>query len=163
MAQPAKADYDDVVRSITLFVVCALLISISLGVLSGWLTGRSGPAHTVSAAVIPAIVSVLGGLGFVKSANEGNYRLLAELTVFVIAFCLSFYAALQYGAHQNLTREAEKEALSIHRANEAYEAHFEHLGECSNREFLANLNRTSRGLPPLGPEYFCRTVPIPSY
>lgn len=156
MAQTARSKYDEIVQATTLFLVCALLISISLGVLSGWLTGRSGPDHTVSAAVIPAIVSILDGLGFIKSANDANYRLLAELTVFVIAFCLSFYAALQYGARQNLTTVWEKETLAI-------EEHFIHLEDCSRREFLANDYRASRGLPPLGPEYFCRKVPPSTY
>lgn len=159
MAQLARIERDEMVRSIAIFLVCALLISISLGVLSGWLTGRSGPDHAVSAAIIPAIVSILGGLGFVKSANDGNYRLLAELTVFVAAFCLSFYAALLHGAHENLTVEAKKEALAIQRAQEAYSRHFEHVKDCSQKQFLSNIERASRNLPPLGPEYFCRKVP----
>ena len=87
-------------KSIAVIFLPALIVGVSLGVLSGWLTGLSGPDNAVTAAAIPAILSVVGGFAFAKSASNGNGSLVFQMTVFVVVFCLAFYSALLHGTSQ---------------------------------------------------------------
>ena len=133
------------------FLVGAVAVAASLGLLSGWLTGQSGPDHAVTAAVIPAVLSIGGVFVFLRGANEGGslHRIVAPL--FVVVFCISFFLAVDDGAEQR-----DRDIARI--AKEAEEKHLRHLEACSKAEEVFNRARAVKKLEPLDSEYFCRRL-----
>ena len=150
-------------KSVTVIVLPAFIVGASLGLLSGWLTGLSGSDNVIAAA-IPAILSVVGGFIFAKSASNGNGPLVVQTTVFVVVFCLAFYLALLHGNEQKkdaaLQNRANANRLAQKELAKAYDAHLKHLQECLEAQMLMNIAREEYGQGPLGPEYFCRQAPI---
>ncbi|MDE0627995.1 MAG: hypothetical protein OXH99_16490 [Bryobacterales bacterium] len=139
-------EWRDRAKSVAAVVLPAIVVAVSLGVLSGWLTGLSGPDNTVTASAIPALLSLIGAFAFAKSAGDGHVRL--QLTLFVAVFCLAFYFALRHGTDP-------KEAF----VRDARAGHLQHLQGCSRLQLFVNDVRMADGQGPLGPEYFCRKVP----
>ena len=70
--------------------------AVALGVLSGWLTGQSGPDDTVVAAAIPAILSLGGGALALVSARSGDTVGAAHAMAFIVTFCILFKVSVTY-------------------------------------------------------------------
>lgn len=77
-----------------------IFASVVIGLLSGWLTGASGPDSTVVAAIIPAILSLGAGLVIIKGAKDrpGPYNVF--LASYIVVFCLVFWLSLVSGVQE---------------------------------------------------------------
>ena len=129
-----------------------VICSFTLGVLAGWLTGQSGPEPAVTAAVLPAILTLSGTLVFTKKLRGDDGSEGIQAVVFIVVFSAAFYTALGHGVkkrNSDLTISARK----------TYETHMRHLQKCFEAELVVNTARRKNGLSQLPVEYFCRTAP----
>ena len=133
-------------------VVGTIVSAVALGMLSGWLTGQSGPNDTVVAAAIPAILSLGGGALAFVSARARDMVGAVHAVAFIVAFCVFFKVSVTYAVEER----REDNRLS---AIEAKEAHLRDMEKCSKAERLINEGRTALELNPLPPGYFCKTPP----
>ena len=147
----ARTRIDRAIRPTTLLFAGAIASS-ALALLSGWLTGQSGPDPTVTAAAIPAILSIGGAVVFLRGAESENLLQKIGAAIFIVIFCGFFFWALHVGVNKRI------EDLNNNLA-EADEVHLRHLEACSKAQHLANRARAARGLEALSAEYFCRKVP----
>ena len=121
----------------TLFVLVA---AITPGALCGWLTGRSDPEAIVTAAAIPAILSIAGTLLFWRSMAGDGLGAGGYAVVFLVAFS----ATIAWG----VIRAAEKRDAAADRSVlEAMERRIELVFECSRAEKFVNEFRAKRGQP----------------
>ena len=128
--------------------IAVLVAAIPLGVLSGWLTGQSGPDETVVAATIPAILSIAGGALALVATRKGDAARAVQAVGFILVFCVSFRVALDVGLLRR--QDAAKTSRS-----DALDTHLRHLEACSRAEFFVNGARQELGLEALAHEYFC--------
>ena len=133
-------------------VVGTVVGAISLGTLSGWLTGQSDPHETVVAATIPAILSLGGGAFALVYARNRNVLGAIHAVAFIVTFCVCFKGAVSYSTE---TRRAD----AVLDAEHLLDAHLRHLEACSKAERLINGARIALQLDALPTEYFCRRAP----
>ena len=135
----------------TAVVVGGTIISAAaLGIVSGNLTGQSGPNAAVVAAVIPAVLSLAGGVVVAASIRSHNTVSAVQATAFIVVFCILFTVALN-GAVEVRMEERDR-VVKV-----AKETHFRELEKCSKVEYLINDNRKKLNLDVLPSEYFCKT------
>lgn len=140
----------------------------SIGLLIGWLLGRSGPDASVIATVLPAIITaLLPGFGLIiylrlnknriskvlrSFKSQGIYITLVFLSVTVVVFSTSIYGGVRLGG-------MERANIVNHNANEALRATLLErelqLLACTAWEEKINNSRKGKGLLPLGVDYFC--------
>ena len=131
--------------------IAVLVAAIPLGVLSGWLTGQSGPHETVVSATIPAILSISGAALALIATRKRDAVRAAQAVGFIVVFCLGFKVALDVGVKR---RQAD---ATLSRVQEL-DAHLGRLEACTRAELFVNAARLELGLEPLPLEYFCPKV-----
>lgn len=124
--------------------------AVPLGSLSGWLTGQAGHEATVTAAVVPAIISFGGGL-FLANNAEKDKDIAFGTVIFIVVFCLCFFAFVNFGFE---SRNAYERAALI----ESKETRLRLIDKCTRAERLMNLKRESIGLEKLDIEYICGKI-----
>ena len=133
-------------------IIAVIVAAIPLGLLSGWLTGQSGPHETVVAATIPAILSIGGGALALAGTRKGDLVRAVQAVAFVVVFCLCFRVALDVG----LERRQDDARLS---REDELDAHLRLLEACTKAELFVNGARLQLGLESLPPEHFCPKAP----
>ena len=123
-------------------LVCALVSAIALGTLCGWLTGRSVPEATVTAAAIPAILSIAGTFLFWRSLSSEGTHTGGYATVFIVAFSTTFAWGL-VRASDSRDAAVERSVLT------AMEQRIELAFRCSDAVMFLNEDRSQHGQPPL--------------
>lgn len=132
--------------------IAVIVAAIPLGLLSGWLTGQSGPHETVVAATIPAILSIGGGALALAGTRKGDFVRAVQAVAFIVVFCLCFRMALDVGLER---RQGDARLSRL----ETLDAHLQHLEACSRAEWFVNAARHQLGLEPLASEHFCPKTP----
>lgn len=128
------------------------LVSVGvLGALIGTLAGFAGPEPTVTAAFITTSLSVFGGLSAWVLKRFNPLEVIAT-SLAVLVFTASFAFMLSVS---NDWREEE----SDWRHRKAEILHLKQIEQCSKAESYFDSERVKLGLPPLGPEYYCRKPP----
>ena len=132
-------------------LVAGAIGAASLGTLVGWLTGQSGPDPTVTAATIPAVLSLVGVVLIFKGVADAKPLQSIGIALVILVFCISLYFAV-------LDSVKSRNSGVYTNAQEADELHLRHLEACSKAQYFFNMARRAKQLAPLGPEYFCRKV-----
>ena len=133
-------------------VVGTVVGAVSLGMLSGWLTGQSGPDEIVVAAAIPAILSLGGGAFALVSVRSANPVAAIHAVAFIVAFCLFFKGSVTYAVDQR-REDARRDAERL------LDTQLRRLEACSKAEHFINGARVALDLDPLPREYFCSEAP----
>lgn len=146
----------------------------TLGSTVGFLSGSSGPDATVLAALLPAVLSILGGGAaaavVVKQAVARNELLLTSGIGIAI-----FSATLMIGSYFGSNHEANVRSAAYADAYNANQAlrqirqwrdltdYHRRLDQCMHVEIRLNDTRKKLNLPPLSPAQICppRLLPIP--
>ena len=150
----------------TVLVVSAPML---LGGATGLLTGQTGADSTVVAALLPVVLTGVGGalLAFKLKMDNSDWKpdfLIAcgAVVAFSTALLIGLYAALFINAYAGYSEwreslEGRIEARKIERRLDAENLDFRRraLEECSRNEALVNAGRKVLGLGPLPWRAFC--------
>ncbi len=124
--------------NLALTVILVFLSFSVLGLIVGIFVGRSGSDPTVVAALVPAVLTLVGGVIIFKS--EETHPIIGSISVILLAIFILWGAAIggadsQADAHGSKLRWFE---------------------QCSTEEMIINLYRENLlGLAPLKSEAFC--------
>ncbi|MDE0175385.1 MAG: hypothetical protein OYH76_01110 [Defluviicoccus sp.] len=144
----------------------------ALGSTVGYLTGSSGPDSTVLAAVLPAVLSILGGGAaatvLVKQTTTRNDLLLAS-GIALIVFSTALLLATQPGANITALNKYSAFKRSLLATQQAHDDrlwldlqhHHRRLEQCLKFEVQMNDNRDKLNLPPLTHEQICPSTLTP--
>lgn len=135
----------------------------ALGFAVGLLTGQTGPDSTVVAAVLPVVLSVIGGalLVFKASTTDDGVPPAAILTSTSVVLFSTFVVVGVYIALFMADRAAHTQILKNRLSfMEAVEFRRETLERCSANQFVVNGGRATLGLAPLPAEAFCDLTPL---
>ena len=127
------------------YALSSLLALGSLGFIVGWFVGNNGSDATVLAAVLPAILSIGGGILLFRATTQKengdrHHSVINNISVFL--FVVLLFAGSECG--KSARQKADKYNL-----NKYFET-------CSNEELRTNESRTRLGLSPLKSEVFCK-------
>ena len=124
-----------------------------LGFAVGLLTGASGPDSAVLAAVLPAVLSTVGGAAaYIATRGDGGTRRMRGIGWLIILFSI----ALLFGSHVGAVRlDFQKQTAWIVAQKHARARHIEELGICTTLEIQVNYQRKVAGLPPLAFSQVC--------
>ena len=121
----------------------------AIGLVAGWLTGQSGFDEKTTAALLSAIVPIVGGgvLGwYAFKPDAEHYTMIGFM---LIAFSLAIAGGAQVGVNQS-------RALANADYKQAQLLHWARLRECAVEELRLNLYRTRLlELEPLPPQTYC--------
>ncbi len=127
----------------------AFAISAGTGWLAGELTGASGPHSNVVAAVVPVLMSGIGGaIGFKAIWGRGDYTDLVLASAFAAVFLVVFRYAL-YSAVET------RQNIANYKIQQIQEKRMTYLENCSLEQLRLNDGREMLGLPPLKFETVC--------
>lgn len=134
------------------------LAAAVLGLVVGALTGVSGPDASVLAAVLPAVLTLVGtAAGFLVSKGDSGVHRTRAVSGLIILFALG----LPIGAHFGAWYRSYSEGMEFDKARDEWEKeqqqarqdsrnrHTENLKSCTILEFRMNAERASLGLPRL--------------
>ena len=150
-----------------LHVVGLLLVVAGIAALGwavGWLTGSAAHDAKVLAAILPAIISVVGGAGAALIRRQSDVNPLLN---FAAGLCLlAFSLALIFGssaaafARERDEKRAFDESVSVQfeLQSERKRQYFQDLQDCTTAEIRINDVRSSLGLEPYSPEQVCQTI-----
>ena len=138
----------------------------TLGSTVGFLSGSSGPDTTVLAALLPAVLSILGAGAaaavVIKEAITRNELLLASgigITIFSATLMIGSYFGSNHEA--NVRRAAYADAYNVSQALRQIQYwrdltdYHRRLDECLNVEIRLNDTRKKLNLPSLSPAQIC--------
>lgn len=118
-----------------------------LGFVVGILTGASGPHPTVVAAVLPAVLSAVGGAAaYLATKDDGDPQRMRGIGWLVILFSVGLLVGSHVGT---VRRESQDQTAWLEAQQYARDRHIEDLRLCTTREFQVNDQRKVLGLPPL--------------
>ena len=117
----------------------------SLGLLVGWLTGMSGPAPDVVAAVVPVVVTASGMAIYYGTRTKPDPVSQVMAGYAILLFCLTIMLGIAGASF--LRNESAEDAVS---------GRARYLAECSLEEYNINSGRKELGLPRLPSNYFCK-------
>ena len=139
----------------TILIIALATVSVASAGITGWMIGRSGLNHTVIAAILPAILSVVWGVILFRFATTDTKKPDMNLLVIMMAillFILSLQNAIVRGYNQKV--EADKKlADELAKLQPRYDIHY--FEACSNLEHQVNTIRHTLELPLLKSELFC--------
>ena len=140
----------------TLLIITLAIVSVASAGITGWMIGRSGLNHTVIAAILPAILSVVWGVILAKFATTDKTTPDMRLLVIMLAtllFILFLPNAIYKGYNEKVTAD-KKLAEELLELQQRYD--LEYFEECSTLEHRVNtIRQTLLGLPALKSELFC--------
>ena len=129
--------------------ILALAISAGTGWLAGELTGASGPHTNVVAAVVPVLISGIGGaIGFKAISGHGNCTDLIWASAFAAVFLVVFIYALHSAVET-------RQNMAKYKVQQIQEKRMTYLENCSLEQLRLNDGREMLGLPPLKFETVC--------
>ena len=142
----------------------ALVISgpLALGAAAGWVTGLTETNSAVVAAVLPVVLTGVGGALLAFKLREGKGAWTEEaantsgfVVLFTIALVLSLHGGLVYKeSAEDRQRERERETMRTHLA-EDIDFRMSILLKCAKNESIVNAVRKEAGQTPLPFETIC--------
>ena len=136
----------------------ALIAGASIGSATGWLVSETGLDPEVVAAVLPVIVSGLGGLLGYSLARDKHASTIA-IAVFLIVFSAALFIAAIATTEARARDASEKFRLQTVLSAEYRQVQLQQrllqLRQCSEIEFKINRERQAAGLKPYSKDFVC--------
>ena len=158
-ALPAAITVHTPSRRATLLVCCA---PAALGFATGMLTGLTGTDSTVVAALLPVVLTGIGGalLAFKLKLNRQTWtreHLVASAAVVLFSVFLigGVHSGLFFNSVDFERESARESARQRLRLKDDLELRKTMLAECTRNEAKGNSARIQLGLPPLSPKAYC--------
>ena len=131
---------------------------VGLGFAAGLLTGQTGADSTVVAAVLPALLTGIGGglLALALKIHNGDWTPYYVITGASIAlFSVSLVAGVYLALYAKETVAYDDAIKQRHRYVDALAFRRRALEQCSKNEYMVNESRKALGLTPLSFDIFC--------
>ena len=131
---------------------------VGLGFAAGLLTGQTGADSTVVAAVLPALLTGIGGglLALTLKTHNNDWAPNYVITSASIAlFSVSLVAGVYLALYTKDIVAYDDSIKQRHRYVDALAFRRRSLEQCSKNEYIVNTSRKALGLAPLSFENFC--------
>lgn len=124
----------------------------ALGFVVGYLTGAANPESGTIAAVLPGVLTLVGGVvGFLVARQPPDKLLARSVSLLIIAFSLALLIGTSVGAWVRLDADARAGSAAALAAGKlekvALDQHIERLKECSVLQYKLNSGRKELDLP----------------
>ena len=143
------------IKMVIMYLLVCVLAPLSIGYVTGYMTGYSRLDKTVLTALLPGVISLVGLVAFAGIGTGMALEARALTSSCLVILCVGLMVGLQLG--QEIKEKEDKNKRAQRGIQQLIDLEYKKrlLMECADREHQVNKRREKWGLGPIDPDKLC--------